>query len=261
MSSPFSTTHGSAGQPSTRGSFFANDELLSVALAAGGQLPNMSNRLSHYDAVETEPRIPTMSTSALAVITVLVGLQVLAIGAMLAYMYSTHVWTHTLDALAVAGLGAQLAGRGDVVFPYAATAGAGAGVGVGAGCHWDEVTPPSLRPTEVDAAGREKLSHMDGLIDMTGVVTAVQCHDENQQVEMENLPPPYCAAARGASDGREGEARARAVAETETESGEVARTVSRDSAPPYLPAFSNVEQETGRTARMGHERGEKAQGF
>lgn len=134
------------------GAFFANDYLLSAALPYDGDNYEASidyNYLYHFDSYTTAPRVPVLAnTAALVVVTVLIAIQGLAILALLAVIYSVPVWTHTLDALALAGLGAQLAER--VVFHAADSWGA-----------------DTLRPSVLDADSRKELFGLNGLIDMT----------------------------------------------------------------------------------------------
>lgn len=182
------------------GAFFANNDLLSLALR-DERLANMSNHLDRYDAYETPPVIPVVSTTALVFITLLVAVQGLAVLALLAYIYAARVWTHELDALALAGLGAQIAERGDdVLFHYAAS-----GTTTTTTATWAGVPP--LRPSEVDAAGREKLFRMDGLIDVTGVSNSAHLAgggsgDDRREVALKYLPPPYVATPDASGAGR-----------------------------------------------------------
>lgn len=214
------------------GAFFANDNLLSSALPydvdieANHTNPH-NNHLYHYDSYKTEPRIPIATTPVFVAVTVLIAIQVLGILALLAIIYSTPVWTHTLDALALAGLGAQLAERD--VFRSPGT--------------WDG----PLRPSEADSVSRAKLFRMDGLIDLTSsssnstVRVCGGSGENNHQVELGNLPPPY--AASGEEPGRRSASREGAAAE---------RTASRDSIPPYPPTSENT-QAAGRESRFVEE--------
>lgn len=155
------------------GTFFANSDLLSQVLP---QYPpystNMSNMVLSYDAYETEPLIPVVSTHAFVAITVLIALQVLSIILLLLYIYSTPVWTKTLDAMALVSLGAQLSGLD--IFHSAGHGG----------------TP--LGPSDVSPTGREKLFRMDGLIDITAVpLVPVDTTADHGGLELEAVPPPY----------------------------------------------------------------------
>lgn len=98
-----------AGQAALNtGAFFANDYLLSHALDAAGFGSNNSNNIYSYDPFELEAAILVASLGAIIAISVLVGLQVLAVIGLLLYIYSRPVWTKALDALAIASIGAQL---------------------------------------------------------------------------------------------------------------------------------------------------------
>lgn len=160
-------------------SFFANDYVLSAALlpsTSSYSSKNLSNHIYHYEAFETESRIPIVSTQVFVVITILIAIQILAILVLLVYIYSTPVWTNKLDALALAGLGAQLSER-DASRTYSA----------------DDL----LRPIKMDPVSRKNLLRMSGLIDVTKTTrrlsTLVARRDNTDQVELENAPPPYVA--------------------------------------------------------------------
>lgn len=185
------------------GAFFANDKLLSAALPyqISSSTSDYFNTITHFARYNTESSMPIVTTTAFVVVTVLIVIQVLAICALLIYIYSTRVWTHTLDALALAGLGAQLAERDVFHYPEGST--------------WADSSSGPLRPSEVDATAREKLFHMDGLIDVTGhsMLRNRDHQQPQQQVELGNLPPPYVASQQ-----REGQGVVR---------------MSTDSAPPY----------------------------
>lgn len=200
------------------GAFFTNDYLLSSALPSGFYFETANteyNSLYHFDSYITAPRIPVASTATFVVVTILIAIQALAILALVAVIYSVPVWTHTLDALALAGLGAQLAER--VVFHSAGSWGA-----------------DTLRPSEVDADARKELFGLDGLIDLTGGQQQTPSNSStdrsvggngngtNRGVEMENLPPPYAARNEESDNNREGAGRH--VAE---------RAGSTEEAPPY----------------------------
>lgn len=209
------------------GAFFANDYLLSAALAnAEGR--NTTNILYRYDGIETRPVIPVVSTPALIAVSVLIGLQVLAMLLLLAYVYSTRVWTKTLDALAMVRIGAQLAN-------FLVDANGPVQVGEGG---------RRLGASSMSGRKLANLWERDGLIDTKKIVIAAAAAaaaareaaqpqaQDGRGVELGMLPPPpyYSASGREEAESDEGE----------TEGGDGGRNsevrpLSAGSVPLYVP--------------------------
>jgi hypothetical protein len=102
-------TSRSVDSPINTGMYLANQGTLEVAASL-----NRKNNRNYYrpdlilHAEGIPVRTPVVSIVALAVVTVLVGLQVVGIAALLWYIYTVPTWIATLDALAVAGIARQL---------------------------------------------------------------------------------------------------------------------------------------------------------
>lgn len=151
------------------GTFFANDAILAAATSRATVYDAEYNKLYRYDGLATRPVVPVVSTTALAAVSALVALQCLGVLLLLACAYSARVWTRTLDAFAVARVGAQLA-RLDADGPGA--------LGVGA----------------VSEARARKLWARDGLIDTrlaAAAGAAAGAGEEDGVFELGLLPPPY----------------------------------------------------------------------
>lgn len=215
------------------GAFFANDYLLSAALAnAEGR--NTTNIVYRYDGIETRPVIPVVSVPALIVVSLLIGLQVIAILLLLAYIYSTRVWTKTLDAFAMIRIGAQLA-RLD----------AAAG-------------PSRLGVRSMSGRKLANLWQRDGLIDTKIVIAAAEAQSRAQDgVELGMLPPPYTARGREAESG---EASQRERERERGPNGDARPPPWAASAPPYVPSRDEgVESHVhGREAESPREETERA---
>lgn len=97
--------------PLNTGMYLANQATLEVAASRFTRAARIFEpyRILHAEGIPV--RTPVVSTAALAVVTVLLGLQVAGIVALLWYIYTAPTWTETLDALAVAGITRQLAER------------------------------------------------------------------------------------------------------------------------------------------------------
>jgi hypothetical protein len=92
--------------------YFANQATLQVATTRDAESIRLRYPLHLIVHAEGIPvRTPVVSTVALSVVTVLVGLQVAGIAALVWYIYTMPTWTDTLDALAVAGVTSQLIER------------------------------------------------------------------------------------------------------------------------------------------------------
>jgi hypothetical protein len=101
-----------SGSVLATGMYFANQATLQVATARHREnrgLPHPANLILYAEGIPV--RTPVVSTVALSVVTVLVGLQVAGIAALVWYIYTMPTWTDTLDAMAVAGVTSQLVER------------------------------------------------------------------------------------------------------------------------------------------------------
>lgn len=156
------------------GAFFANDYLL---VNAGQDLiVNGSNAIHSYGPFELNAIVPTASLGAIIVISVLMGLQVIGITALLIYIYRRPVWTKALDALALASIGAQLLQLDG-----------------------DQRREQAMSSSRLGVAliPENKLQHlwrMDGLIDPNILHRNVGPPEDG--VELEALPPPYAPRDR-----------------------------------------------------------------
>lgn len=202
----FNTSYRSQGALNT-GAFFANDYLLSMAVAIGRDslIVNATNAIHSYSPFELTAIAPIAGLGAIIVISVLVGLQVIGIVALLIYIYRIPVWTKALDSLALASIGAQL-------------------LQLEADQQQDQAMSNSTLGIVVIPENRlQQLWRMDGLIDPRIVhQNAGPPHDD---VELEALPPPYAPRGRepASSEARPREANA---------GGETSPTVDDDT-PPY----------------------------
>ncbi|KAK4157427.1 hypothetical protein C8A00DRAFT_11766 [Chaetomidium leptoderma] len=95
------------------GMYLASKATLELAVVTYGSTRprdlGKPNQILYAEGVEL--RTPVLSTVALAVVSVLWGLQVIGILALLWYIYSVPTWTGTLDALAMARVVGLLAAR------------------------------------------------------------------------------------------------------------------------------------------------------
>ncbi len=94
--------------------YFANLALLSETAIAGRRGGSTTRSISSSPGIERVISKISVSTTALAVLTVLFGLQALVALSLGAYIARTPVWTDRLDALAVARIGARM-GTGGVL--------------------------------------------------------------------------------------------------------------------------------------------------
>ncbi|KAF3770749.1 hypothetical protein M406DRAFT_349375 [Cryphonectria parasitica EP155] len=195
------------------GAFFANSDLLSAAINDNNiyyDYSNMSYGVYKYDGVQTPSTIPVVTLGALIAITTLIGLQVIAIALLLAYIYSTKVWTTTLNAFAMARIGAQLSRH--------------------AAFDWAEYSPEILGIGVVRDDRLAELWEMDGLIDTSVVLESPPERPAagrgGGDMEMAEFLPAY--SPRGHESGEEGEQSSRLVG-----SEDLARPSSAGSSPPY----------------------------
>lgn len=146
--------------------FYANYALLSELRSVLG----FSSREWKYGTQESDERmyVPVLSVAAIATVSILIALQVVGIVILLVYIYSSLVWTKTLDALAVARIGAQLSALDVFLVPR---------------------ETGTLGPArQTGRAALEQLEQVDGLVGSTALTGH---HD----IEMATVPPPY--APRG----------------------------------------------------------------
>lgn len=146
--------------------FYANNALLSEMLEG----TSYYKRDHKYTSESSDERmtVPVLSVAAIATVSVFIGLQVICILVLLAYIYSSHVWTKTLDAMAMARVGAQLSALDVFLVPR---------------------ETGTLGQARLSRRAAKQLDQIDGLVGST--VLAAQHHD----VEMATMPPPY--APRG----------------------------------------------------------------
>lgn len=185
------------------GAFFANNYTLAQALVAAGVGDANKSTVYSWDGLQTDPVVPVLSHRATIAISVLVALQAVVVLLLLLYIYTRRVWTRSLDALAIATLGAQLAelhirdGGGSASGP--------------------------LGVLVVPEARRQRLWKMDGAINPK-IVHRNTGPSAAEDIEMTALPPPY--APRGHRPAS-GEVRS-------TEAG-LEADERPGSAPPYTP--------------------------
>lgn len=173
----------------TTGTFFANRHLLSEALQSQNfQVDGIDSNL--YTNAESGNAnigalavvIPNVTAPALIAVSILTGVQTLAILALLVYIYRTRVWTHKLDSLALARIGAQLD-----LFGFS-----------NAHSRRPQDTTRSAGPlgTAAIPVGRlVKLWKMNGIVDTSMgpqmVLIAPRLPEASDGVELETMPPPY----------------------------------------------------------------------
>lgn len=145
--------------------FYANKALLSRMNTGSGSYIQDSKSASE----ESDERmaVPVLSMAAIATVSVLVALQVVCILVLLAYIYSSRVWTLTLDSLAMARVGAQLSAL-DVFLAPRETG--------------------TLGTARLNPRSAKQLDQVDGLVGSTTLTGELD-------VEMAAMPPPY--APRG----------------------------------------------------------------
>lgn len=163
------------------GAFFANDYILTAALdQAYGyayERDNLTTSIYGWDGVQTLPVVPVVSTAGKAVISLIIALQAISVLLIVAYSYKARVWTKTLDALAMARIGAQLS-RTDP----------------------DEGGPLGVEP--ISRAKRDKLLRRDGMIDTcSSGPTAHAARRREEDNELGLMPPPYTPRTREAGQG------------------------------------------------------------
>lgn len=213
------------------GAFFANDYLLSTALGFVEYGQNSSNSVYAYNPFELQFTAPVASLGAIIAISVLIGLQVVAVLVLLVCIYRRPVWTKALDALALASIGAQLLYLDGVTERRDQTTGTGT-LGV--------VMIPTHRLV--------RMWKMDGLIDPKIVHRDVGSPDDN--VELLALPPPY--APRGQQPASASGARTREV----EADGQSSSAVAMRDAPPYRQPEEEEQEVDQRHAAVSTADGE-----
>ncbi|CAN8095477.1 unnamed protein product [Discula destructiva] len=190
------------------GAFFANKYLLNTA----NELASAEvSYVYSYDGIQTDPVIPKVSVGALVAITILLVLQAVAVILLLLYIYSTRVWTKSLDAMAIASLGAQLS---ELDIPDRREGAAG-----------------HLGVVVMSEARRTRLWKMEGLTDPK-IVHRYEGPSQNE-VELTSLPPPYAPRTQHPSAGEAG-----------TREQGLQHMERPATAPPYTP--SEIDQAVDR---------------
>lgn len=112
--------------------------------------------------------VPVLGVASIATVSILVALQVVCIVILLAYIYSSRVWTLTLDALAMARVGAQLSALDVFLVPR---------------------ETGTLGTARLNPRAKKQLDQIDGLVGSTALT------GHHHDIEMATMPPPY--APRG----------------------------------------------------------------
>lgn len=185
--------------------FYANNALLSEL--------NQYYRAKEYKyrTEESDERmyVPVLSLAAIVTVSILIGLQVVGIAILLVYVYSSRVWTKTLDALAVARIGAQLSALDVFLVPR---------------------ETGTLGPVRLPARAAEQLDQIDGLVGSTSLTGHMTTG--HQDIEMATMPPPY--APRGEEPSTSEERRLLQPGATAVEARDTA--ASDHLAPAYTPS-------------------------
>lgn len=197
--------------------FYANDALLSQAMAV-----SYVSRDLKYQQEENDDRmlVPVINLGSIIFVSIVLALQVVGIVLLLIYIYSSPVWTKTLDALAMARVGAQLSALDVFLVPR---------------------ETGTLGPARLSKKAERQLRQIDGLIGSTAPRGE---HD----IEATTLPPPY--APRGEEPSTRGEQRA--------QSGAAQRNTSapENAAPAYSPpADEHTTRTEGGETDVADERG------
>lgn len=199
------------------GAFFANDYLLSTALTnAESELDaNSTNSIYSYTPFELRAIVPRASLGAIIAISILVGLQVIAILFLLLYIYRRPVWTKALDSLALASIGAQL-------------------LQLDIDQRRDQaMSSNTLGVVAIPEHTLQKLWRMDGLID-PGIVHQ-NARPPEIDVELLTLPPPYAPRSQQPSS-TEARPRERCA------DGQTSLS-SHTDAPPYMQSREDLQQQ------------------
>lgn len=146
--------------------FYANQALLSQMAGPVG-----FDSRDYKRGTETRSEmmtVPVLSVPAIAIVSILIAMQVVCIIIILAYIYSSRVWTRTLDALAMARVGAQLSALDAFLVPR---------------------ETGTLGTARLSPRAAKQLEQTDGLVGSTALT------GHHHDVEMATVPPPY--APRG----------------------------------------------------------------
>lgn len=100
--------------PLSMAMYFAHEGLLNTAASAGGAYTDARRIFYSSGAVLTKPK---WSLGAVVTVSVLIGIQILSLCALMAYTYFYPRWTDTLDGFAMVRVGAQLQRSGRVDLP------------------------------------------------------------------------------------------------------------------------------------------------
>lgn len=145
--------------------FYANNAILSGM----NDSPNWESQDTKRMSEESDEwmAVPVLSVPAIATISIFIALQVACIVILLVYIYSSRVWTLTLDSLAIARVGAQLSALDVFLIPR---------------------ETGTLGTAQLNSRAAKQLDQIDGLVGSTSLTGH---HD----IEMATMPPPY--APRG----------------------------------------------------------------
>lgn len=198
------------------GAFFANDYLLSTALTnVEPEDANSTNYIYSYTPFELRAIVPTASLRTIISVSVLIGLQVIAIFFLLLYIYRRPVWAKALDSLALASIGAQL-------------------LQLDSDQRRNQVMSGStLGLVAISKDRLQQLWKMDGLIDPN--IIHQNTGPPGDDVELLTLPPPYAPRGQQPSSS---EARPR---ETDAD-GQTSPFANTDT-PPYVQSSEEFQQQ------------------
>lgn len=189
--------------------FYANNALM-AALNEVSRFSSMDYKSGTEESDESM-YVPVLSLAAIITVSILIGLQVVGIVILLDYVYSSMVWTWTLDAVAVARIGAQLSALDVFLVPR---------------------ETGTLGPAWLTRRAAKQLEQIDGLVGSTSVTGQMTGQDD---IEMATMPPPY--APRGEEPSTREERRL-----TQTGAAAAAAAAARDTAasdhlaPAYTPS-------------------------
>lgn len=188
--------------------FFANNALLSQMNKGSAYSVNDYK----YSTRETDEwmLVPVLSLGVIIAVSILIFLQVVGVVLLLVYIYSSPVWTKTLDAMAMARVGAQLSALDAFLVPR---------------------ETGTLGPAMMTRRASKQLDNIDAMI---GSIASPGGHDD---VEMATLPPPY--APRGEEPATRGEQSAQHGAAA------AATPAPENPVPSYLPPADEHTTRTG----------------
>lgn len=193
--------------------FYANNALLTT-MNDHGDLHTQDYKRASEESGERMV-VPVLGVPAIATISILVALQVVCIVILLAYIYSSRVWTETLDAMAMARVGAQLSALEVFLVPR---------------------ETGTLGTALLNPRAAKQLDQIDGLVGSTALT------GHHHDIEMATMPPPY--APRGEEPSTREERRV-------PQSGGAAGTPARDTVAQDhpVPAYSPpADEHATRTA-------------